>query len=235
MKLRPRFFVSPLVSAALVVACADVYTTDLELPSAPAETSIDSGSTVVATGLLDPEPPPLCPNVVQASMVGDGGVGLPPKPNGSSCLLAGAVCEYGTSPDRNCNAVYTCPSDTEAWRQLPSETCASADECPKNVGSSALEGLPCGFDGGAGDSDELQCNVSDGVCACTTGRGGPDVHARRWVCTKPLAACPLVRPNQGQPCQTGLLCDYGSCRSKRGLAMTCVGGVWSTTTLDCGI
>jgi hypothetical protein len=230
-KLRTALFASALASA---VACADVYSTDLEIPSGGgAGPVVDAGApTTTATGLLSPEPPPVCPDILSTSTIDDAGHYVTPLTNEGRCELGGAICEYGTSPDRNCNQVFSCASDLETWRLLPSERC-SASECPKNQAVAAVDGAPCGFDGGANDADEMLCNMTDGVCACTTGRGGNDVHPRRWVCTKPLAACPLLRPNEGQPCQEGMICDYGSCRSKRGLAMVCVSGVWGATTLDC--
>lgn len=230
--MKPRTIARFVIPASALIACQDVYSTDLDIPSGGTTSAIDAGgSTTTSTGLLTPQPPPTCPNVIKT--FGDGGAIIPPQTDDGRCELSGAVCEYGTSPDRNCNEVYTCPSESEAWRQLPGERCASFDECPKNQPISAIEGLPCGFDGGVSDADELHCNMSDGVCACTTGRGGTDVHPRQWVCTKPLSACPLVRPNQGQPCQGGMVCDYGSCRSKRGMAMTCIRGVWGATSIDC--
>ncbi|MFO0735137.1 MAG: hypothetical protein U0270_04625 [Labilithrix sp.] len=209
------------------VACGDVYEANLgEEPAVSPQRTIRLDAGQSAPVRLEQTDPVLCPSVIEDVMPADAGVDA-----AVGCDRPAAVCEYGSSPDRQCNEVFSCSTGSEPWLRFPSERCA-ADQCPKDLPVAALDGLPCGIDGGAPE-DELLCNMSDGVCACTTGRGGSDVHERRWACTKPLNVCPPSRPNTGQPCTAGLVCDYGSCRSKRGLAMACLSGVWAATSLDC--
>src|SRR4051812_29488904 len=90
-------------SAGMLVACADVYSTNLDLPTSTATTTNIDGGHTPSTGFLSPQPPPTCPDTVQTAMVGDAGIAFPPLVNNGRCELTGAVCEYGTSPDRSCN------------------------------------------------------------------------------------------------------------------------------------
>lgn len=152
----------------------------------------------------------------------------------SPCENVGTSCEYGTSPDIECNTTLVCEGDanggTAAWTPRPSHTC-NLQECPSGAIAS-LDGQPCNVpsvDGGAPAADaELLCSMNDGICACTTGPDGSHGHARIWVCTRPPSDCPADRPLAGQPCNGARICDYGSCLFKRGLRMECKQGVWLT-------
>jgi hypothetical protein len=151
----------------------------------------------------------------------------------SPCRNVGASCEYGESPDPECNTTLVCEgaaNSVAAWTPRAAHTC-NLHECPKgNIAS--LDGQPCNVpsvDGGSPTPDaELQCTMTDGICACTTGPDGSHAHDRKWVCTSPTPDCPYQRPLAGQPCSPARLCDYGSCLFKRGLRMQCQSGVWLT-------
>lgn len=80
-------------------------------------------------------------------------------------------------------------------------------------------------DGGDG-VDEVLCNVSDGVCGCTTGADRANPHAPRWECASAAATCPRTRPLIGQACSEDVLCDYGACTFRYGVIMRCVAGSW---------
>ena len=209
--------------ALLVCACGDVY--------------------------ADPDPEPLSEQA-DASVFGDGSedfgrfalVRCPltrPREN-SACSLPGSACEYGQSADPACNTTVACEgaSFEAAWVPRQNAACF-ADACPASGDVASLEGKPCTLDvDGAPstdvtDADEAVCNMSDGVCACTTGPGGPSAHARRWVCVRPISDCPPSRPALGSPCEGSLWCDYGSCAYKRGSAMECIEGNWLMGGASC--
>jgi hypothetical protein len=108
--------------------------------------------------------------------------------------------------------------------------------CPDNADIASLDGKPCMLETDAGvvtDADEAVCTMTDGICACTTGRDLASAHPRRWVCIRPNSACPASRPSAGAPCEGLFWCDYGSCAFKRGLAMECKDGIWLTGGASC--
>ncbi|MCW5833907.1 MAG: hypothetical protein KIS78_16015 [Labilithrix sp.] len=209
------------VSAALVVvlaACGDVY-------ADPDPPEVDLGGVPLtdAAAVFPGDTTATCPLTR-------------PREN-SPCPVAGTTCEYGTSADRQCNAVLVCEGSDHlaAWSLRPNDACF-AGVCPAGADVAALDGAPCSLeaDGGAvTDDDEAICNMTDGTCACTTGHDGTTRHERRWVCVRPLSDCPPGRPRHGETCSGGLWCDYGSCTSKRGAVMECTNGVWQMGGAAC--
>jgi len=156
------------------------------------------------------------------------------------CESAGSTCEYGTSPDMQCNKTYACTFDPDTgqqsfWTERNTDACL-AKACPAEPADiAALDNQPCALPDNTGDAaDEIVCPMNNGICACTTGAGGTDVHERRWVCILPPAGgCPAHRPLAGAGCTGTLWCDYGSCKFKRGLLMQCKGSRWLTGGAPC--
>jgi hypothetical protein len=156
------------------------------------------------------------------------------------CGSSGSACEYGKSADSHCNTVLACivQSFESFWEPRPHDSCFS-NVCPVGADVGALDGKPCGLDateneaGPVTDADEAVCNMTDGVCACTTGRDGATKHPRQWVCVRPISVCPPNRPLAGESCSGGLWCDYGSCKFKRGLLMECKNNIWLTGGAPC--
>jgi hypothetical protein len=207
--------VSAFATFALVASCGDVYAD----PDGPA---VGPGPTA-ATATSIPEVPQTPCGKTR------------PREN-TSCSVVGRTCEFGESADPQCNAVLACDVTTSGvavWEARAGHGCISA-KCTVGSDTASLEGKPCSIDGGVSDTDETVCNMTDGVCACTTGAGGADVHERRWVCVHPAAtACPSSRPLAGQACPGTLYCDYGGCAFKRGVVMECKGGVWVMSGSEC--
>ncbi|HEY8078094.1 MAG TPA: hypothetical protein VIF62_28400 [Labilithrix sp.] len=211
-----------LALALVLVACGDVYIDT-------ARSALNGGGPTVAT-----DPTQTIPH--------DDLVACPlTRPDEDSpCNGVGSTCEYGESPDPSCNTTLACEGDESglgAWTPRPSQLCSLA-QCPTgNV--AAISGQPCDLpEGDAGPpraDDELQCPMSDGICACTNGPDAAHAHPRIWVCVKPELGCPTARPLAGQACIDDTLCDYGSCLFKRGLRMQCKDGVWITGgSASCG-
>jgi hypothetical protein len=202
-----------LAGAALATACGDVYA-DVSTKSEPNPVTTD------ASALIPRDLPASCP------------AGRPAE--NSFCNDVGATCEYGSSPDMDCNGTLACGGDPNsgllAWTSRPGRLC-SLKACP--TGSIAsIAGSACDLprvDGGPpSEADEQMCAMTDGVCACTTGSDAAHAHPRTWICVKPVSPCPTTRPLAGQQCFTPQSCDYGSCAFKRGLKMECKDGVWIT-------
>jgi hypothetical protein len=202
-------------------ACGDVYA-DPE-----GETAAFAGAGTItdaaASAVFPAAPPPQCPSTR-------------PREN-TTCGVAGSTCEYGKSADRQCNSMLACVSSdfTSVWESRASDPCFAA-ACPVRADVASIDGKPCSLESDRGaitDADEAACNMTDGVCACTTGRDGMHAHARSWSCIRPLSACPPTRPLAGQPCQGALWCDYGSCLFKRGVVMECENAIWVTGGASC--
>jgi hypothetical protein len=241
MKLR-RLAKSAFVLFAFsnAIACVHFYA-DMTTP-AEAESKVglagDAGGTVaIADTRL-----PLCPSLSPAlqNATDDAGTEYAEADSGypvlvdNECGDPGAVCEYGTSSDRECNGVFMCQgTGKNVWTTRSHEHCFDNSACDPAAVMGMLDGKPCDLGPGATDADDAICNAIDGVCACTTGRGGTDVHPRMWVCARPVATCPLHRPNIGASCTEDLFCDYGSCTSKRGIAVVCKTGTWQESAVSC--
>ena len=211
------------IGIVLVTACGDVYAD----PDPPEDTMVDAAVAIQDAGPSSPVFPsdtlPRCPQTR-------------PREN-SGCAQPGSVCEYGPSADSECNTTVACEGAafSAAWAPRPHDGCFS-NVCPESGDVSTLDGKPCQLDADGGaitDADEAVCNMTDGVCACTTGRDGATTHERRWVCVKPLSVCPPNRPLLGRACSGSLWCDYGSCAFKRGLVMECIEGLWLTGGATC--
>ena len=151
---------------ALAAACGDVYAEPGGEPLPPPEFSADASAVVFPREL-----PPQCP-------------AARPREN-TFCSVPGSTCEYGASPDMQCNKTFQCVADPEGawWLERPTDSCRAA-ACPNPPGVTlSLDGQPCEIpveDGGASsDADEIVCPMADGICACTTGPGGSRAHPRR--------------------------------------------------------
>ena len=215
------------IGVVLVTACGDVYADPDPLEDSTADAAVAVRDTGPSPPVFPTDTLPRCPRTR-------------PREN-SACEQSGSVCEYGPSADAECNTTVACEGAQfqGAWAPRPHDTCFS-NACPDSGDVSTLDGKPCeldangGADGGAiTDADEAVCNMTDGVCACTTGRDGASKHERRWVCVKPLSACPPNRPLLGRTCNGSVWCDYGSCAFKRGLVMECIEGLWLTGGATC--
>lgn len=164
-----------------------------------------------------------------------------PTTNGG-CQAEGSTCEYGKSPDQQCNRTFACVADSSfgtLWLQRATDPCYKS-VCPTDpTGIEALDNQPCSLTAAADagpttDADEAVCPMTNGICACTTGAGGSDVHERRWVCVRPdVGGCPVERPRVGTSCGGKLWCDYGSCKWKRGLLMECKDNHWVSGGAPC--
>jgi hypothetical protein len=178
-----------------------------------------------AAAILPPDLPTFCPDVR-------------PSVN-SPCQVEGSTCEFGTSPDMQCNRTYACVPDSTGnlWVQRATDRCLSA-ACPSTPADiESIDNQPCTLaaDGGATtDAEEAVCAMTNGICACTTGADAAHAHERRWVCVRPnVGGCPIDRPLAGAACSGNLWCDYGSCKWKRGLLMQCKDNHWITGGAPC--
>lgn len=164
-----------------------------------------------------------------------------PNENGP-CSFAGSTCEYGPSPDMQCNKTYACTPDSfgQYWLERSTDRCTKS-VCPTDPADiESLDGKPCSLADNANDAgpitdaDEAICAMTNGICACTTGPDAQRGHERRWVCIRPnVGGCPTTRPRAGEGCAGNLWCDYGSCKWKRGLLMQCKENQWLTGGAPC--
>jgi hypothetical protein len=211
-------------AAALVVACGDLYSDPSTGPGSGGNLVQPSAPFFDASAVAPKDFITACP--------------FSPAIEGATCETIGVTCEYGSSPDQECNTTLSCAPDGNfgtTWIARPSVLCPSYD-CPRGA-SAPVAGTACALpaqDAGAPtDADELVCPMSDGICTCTTGTDPAHAHARVWVCVKPPASCPATRPLAGQSCGEDRACDYGSCAFKRGMRMECKTGVWSSASASC--
>ncbi len=150
---------------------------------------------------------------------------------GSTCDVSpGHDCEYGSSPNPNCNSVFACDrkdTPTGVWVEVPrSGTCPpSTGTCPASYSVAASGMGPCEVDG-------TTCDYPQGTCICTSDPGGlPIINGPVWSCT-PANGCPEPRPNLGSSCASpGLMCDYGACSG--GVAEQCTDGSWTLAEVPC--
>jgi hypothetical protein len=197
---------------ALLFACGNVYADPITIP-------FSSGFDAGPAATTDRNPPVACTSRPRAN---------------APCPSPGATCEYGTSPDPDCNGSFVCSSSSYGnyWSEQQRRG-ACLFQCPDDV-TTIVEGAPCDLgDGGVTDDAELHCNTPNGVCACTTGPDGAHAHARQWVCAKPTDDCPRTRPLLGSVCIGDHSCDYGACAFKRGARMICEDDVWQIEVLPC--
>jgi hypothetical protein len=207
--------------AVLAAACGDVYA-DVDPELGPMGESQDVDGGVMPVDFPGAAPFTPCPAT---------------RPRENTMCELGLACEYGKSADPECNTISVCRGSPGqgAWETRPVGSCHAA-MCPAVADVASLAGTPCTIaqDGEATtDADEAICNMTDGVCACTTGPDLSAAHARKWVCTRPLSECPPQRPLVGQPCAGSLWCDYGSCTFKNGVLMECIDGAWQAGAKTC--
>jgi hypothetical protein len=134
-------------------------------------------------------------------------------------------CEYGASPNLDCNVLFVC-----GWHDAGGFGCPTwmqqggapadcpADTCPESL-PMITPGDPCG-------APHLNCAYPNATCICASGTsGGFDGGDAGWACFPIQPGCPSPRPRIGTPCtDDGMLCDYG--RSAGGVATRCQSGVW---------
>lgn len=218
MKRRP-FALGVVVSVVLATACGDNVAEPggdpIPIPRSD------------AMAVLPPELPTVCQT-------------QRPTTN-SPCQAEGSTCEYGASPDMQCNKTFACVADATGlnlWLERATDRCFKS-VCPTTpAGIEMLDNQPCALPetdaGSVSDAEEAVCAMTNGICACTTGAGGSDVHERRWVCVRPdVGGCPVQRPRLGDDCAGNLWCDYGSCKWKRGLLMQCKDQHWISGGAPC--
>ena len=199
--------VSTTALGGFLFACDEVYADPVTAPV------VSGFSGIPDSGLTSSRTPPVASRTR-------------PQENGP-CSQVGSVCEFGTSPDQQCNTVFACTSDSRYgnyWTEQTVSSCTLVCPDPAQI----VDGAPCDVSDAGGDEAELHCATPQGNCICTTGRDGAHAHPRKWVCKKPAEGCPSERPMLGKPCAGSWSCDYGSCESKRGMRMICEDDVWQT-------
>ena len=163
-----------------------------------------------------------------ATTAPDGGASDPelacpanPPANGSSCRVAGTVCEFGDDLRPGCRMQASC--EAAAWQ-------LSFARCPPLPGSGE-QGCPTQISSATGECSQegLLCDMGGGaVCACGTCLGSCTPFAR-WVCRAPPATpeCPPVAPRTGAACSSpDQLCAYGVCATPTHAWRTCRNGAW---------
>lgn len=130
------------------------------------------------------------------------------------------TCWYGSDPRWFCRTSALCDLNG-TWQIKESLSgCAGAlpASCPEDP-ATAYEG--CTTDGGV---DPI-CVYSDQFCQCRFG-GGPDPI---WGCTHIPAGCPMLPPEEGDPCSGTADCNYYPCFK----TAICDQGVWRWQLMAC--
>ena len=131
----------------------------------------------------------------------------------------GTLCEYGTSPNPQCDVSVYCHNGT--W---------SVDHtyCPPGTCLTTYADVP---QGQACMPNGLDCAYAQGQCNCSASSpAGPGPNPT-WQCFQPQG-CPEPRPRIGSPCtQPGQSCDYGACAG--GVSESCTGGYWQQQAVAC--
>jgi hypothetical protein len=174
--------------------------------------------------ILDDAGPPVCPD-------------SPPTPGSSCNNYLGPYCEYGDSPNPDCNDAFECGTAPSVWKKVPSAGACPAPgtKCPGSYPGGDTMEPTCAPDG-------LSCEYPQGFCVCTTDPGGlPTTGGPLWSCAPPGNGCPAKRPLLGTGCTSlspkgdttapGPICDYGSCTG--GVAEQCSGWYWQLAQTAC--
>jgi hypothetical protein len=148
----------------------------------------------------------------------------PPSVPSGSCSAATYPhsCWYGADPRWFCRTSAVCDAAAGTWKVVtPLDGCQSAPAatCP------ATSGVPyagCAVDAGV----KPVCVYSDRYCSCGF-TGGPQPG---WKCISVPAGCPVVPPDEGDPCTavTGF-CDYYPCSQRA----ECQSGHWHWQSVEC--
>lgn len=139
-------------------------------------------------------------------------------------------CEYGGDASGRCTTFAACVLDVDGtfrFRLDDATPCTPPNpaQCPSTFAEAATlttqTHLPV-------------CNYPEGVCGCSlAAECCPD--ACTWQCRAGSAVgsgCPWPRPLAGDPCQTGLTCNYDvACHGETSLgpSMICQHGHWAET------
>jgi hypothetical protein len=144
------------------------------------------------------------------------------------CSQPGLQCEYGEAWwGIACDQVLECSQaywQTVSGARLANTTCEpepgpNAPSCPPDTQSFKSKS-PC-----TSTQMGLMCFYGQGT-SCTCVQSVPD-SGPLWDCS-PDPGCPSTRPRVGAPCNTGLLCTYGS------VTEFCSGSVWQIGYQDGG-
>ena len=102
-------------------------------------------------------------------------------------------CEYGSSPNPECNEIETCESNG-LWSYPPPGVACIPGTCPATY-ADVPQGKQCTPQG-------LDCSYTEGQCNCssTLPASGPYPV---WQCSTPAAGCPEPRPRIGSPAGDG--------------------------------
>lgn len=144
----------------------------------------------------------------------------------AKCTDNGLECEYGSSPDIDCNQLAEC--ENNLWTYAASGTCTMST-CPATY-DKITDSARCDMAG-------VSCAYPQGTCVC--GSSGPprvsldgSTFGPTWSCQPATAACPSPRPDIGTACSTPTqLCNYGSCEG--GIAIECKDGTWQRVLTAC--
>lgn len=159
---------------------------------------------------------------------------------GESCFR-NYTCEYGTAVDPACNVIARCDATDQVWRltqptrcptacpghfdeRAPGTTCSGTDVCTYLEATcgcaGAIDGAWTSITGGSNDIADAGDEASSD--------GGAPAAVGRWQCIRPGNGCPARRPLEGTRCEKAVDCDYGTCVFGVSLAMSCVGGLWTS-------
>jgi hypothetical protein len=158
---------------------------------------------------------------------GDGGSGLTcpsSQPTAGGACKGDLTCEYGTSPNPNCDEVFACQSN--AWvNQTTGTICPPTALCPATY-NAVPNGQDCPSD------DGLTCGYQQGECICTKSFGGLQKQIPAWDCFPAQQNCPAPRPDIGSTCTTpDQSCNYGACSG--GVQLVCKDGRWQSADTLC--
>ncbi|HVW26781.1 MAG TPA: hypothetical protein VHC69_15540 [Polyangiaceae bacterium] len=170
-----------------------------------------------------------------------------PPSNGDACSPEPSPieCEYGGDSFGNCTTLAECELSltdrTFRFQLAPKSDCTPPNpkECPATF--AAASAMAAQNPNGSGPT----CYYAEGVCGCVVPRGGPILSGAQscnWTCrdgkNDALLApgCPWPRPLAGDPCTTGMECDYGGdCGGEPSLGpnMICQQGHWLDVNFVC--
>jgi hypothetical protein len=167
------------------------------------------------------------------SMAGAAGSGPPPDtvcpsdPPGNEACVSGLSCSYGEDLRSRCRAQYACMNGKWAAMAVKCPTLIACIDRPAGFPKSgdlcSMVGEDCTLDNGPYGKVYCRCD------ACATGS-----CAQAWECAGPPAGCPIVVPNDGQPCDmNGSSCQYGNCSMANALQVQCTKKIWHWLPVAC--
>jgi hypothetical protein len=190
-------------------------------PDASMGTDSGSGgaaSTGGATGsgggaVVEAGPPPLTECPVAA-------------PDANAPCAGSFDCSYGTDPRSGCRALYQCRSGSFLVT-LPK--CQGILSC--------LSVTPIPIVGHTCSSVGQWCQSSSNVqCGCTPCTSSSCQSSTAWDCFGPPSPpCPVLPPNEGQPCDSNSVsdCTYGRCPLDTHVVARCQNDRWTLERPSC--